>query len=168
MAIKATMSIITDAIDERGFFDSRYTCDADNSSPELRWNHVPEGTAGFALIAEDPDAPSGLFTHWLIYNLGAELRHLPAGIPPQEILPNKIQQGLNSFGKLGYGGPCPPSGHTAHRYVFRLYALRELPPLVPRMTREEVLSAITPLVLAQTETMGRYERGGARAHKRAG
>jgi Raf kinase inhibitor-like YbhB/YbcL family protein len=109
-------TISTDAIDDRGIFDPRYTCDQDNSSPELRWQDVPPGTAGFALIAEDLDAPSGIFAHWVIYNIPPELLHLPAGIPPQESLPNGIRQGLNSFGKLGYSGPCPPARDRAHRY----------------------------------------------------
>ena len=97
------MGMTTDAVDERGFFDPRYTCDFDNSSPELRWVGVPPETKGFVLIAEDPDAPGGTFTHWVVYNIPAHVHHLPAGIPAQETLPNGIRQGVNSFGKLGYG-----------------------------------------------------------------
>jgi Raf kinase inhibitor-like YbhB/YbcL family protein len=152
------MKITTDAIDSRGFFDPRYTGDFDNSSPELRWDDAPDGTKCFALIAEDPDAPKGLFTHWVIYNIPAQIRHLPAGIPAQETLPNGIRQGVNSFGKLGYGGPHPPAGDKPHRYYFRLYALREQPEFTPRATREQLLELIEPYVITTAELMGRYQR----------
>lgn len=152
------MEINTDALDANGFFDARYTCDFDNSSPELRWTEVPEESKGFVLIAEDPDSPKGLFTHWLVYNIPAHVHHLPAGIPAQETLPNGIRQGINSFSKLGYGGPCPPHGDRAHRYYFRLYALRDVPELPSRATREQILEAIGPRVIAEAEIMGRYQR----------
>ena len=152
------MYISTDAIGSDGNFDPRYTCDIDNSSPELRWEDPPEKTAGFAVIAEDPDVENGVFTHWLIYNIPPEVRHLPAGIPPQEALPNGIRQGINSFGKLGYAGPCPPLGAAAHRYCFRLLALSEVPSFQNRMRRQEFLSAVEHLILAQSEIVGRYQR----------
>jgi Raf kinase inhibitor-like YbhB/YbcL family protein len=152
------MELFTDAIESAGHFDPRYTCDFDNSSPELRWSSAPEGTAGFALVAEDPDAPKGLFAHWVIYNIPAGLQHLPAGIPPQETLPNGIRQGVNSFGKLGYGGPCPPPGDPPHRYVFRLYALRAMPDLPPRVNRQQLLDAIGAVVIQTAEVTGRYQR----------
>lgn len=157
------MQITTDAIDANGLFDPRYTGDFDNSSPELRWDGAPIETRSFALIAEDPDAPKGLFTHWVIYNIPAQIRHLPAGIPAQETLPNGIRQGINSFGKLGYGGPYPPSGDPAHRYYFRIYALREPPELPNRATREQLIEVITPLIIASGELMGRYQRAIQRA-----
>jgi Raf kinase inhibitor-like YbhB/YbcL family protein len=150
--------ITTDAIDANGFFDPRYTCDFDNSSPELRWSEIPAEAKGFALIAEDPDAPKGLFTHWVVYNIPAHVHHLPAGIPAQETLPNGIRQGINGFGKLGYGGPCPPPGDRAHRYFFRLFALRDLPELPSRATRDQVMEAIQHLVVATAELVGRYQR----------
>jgi hypothetical protein len=157
------ISISTDAIDERGHFDPRYTCDFDNSSPELRWDGVGEGAVAFVVIAEDPDATKGLFTHWLIYNIPAALRHLPAGIPPQDTLPNGIKQGLNGFRKLGYAGPCPPVGDREHRYVFRIYALGHAPELPSRAERDQVLMAIRPHVLETGEIVGRYRRAAQRA-----
>jgi Raf kinase inhibitor-like YbhB/YbcL family protein len=153
------MQLTSDSLDRHGMFDPRYTGDFDNSSPELRWDQAPEGTACFALVAEDPDAPKGLFTHWLIYGIPESLHHLPAGIPAQESLPNGIRQGLNSYGKLGYAGPMPPVGDRPHRYIFRLYALRERPEFVPRMTREQLLALIEPLTIGTAEFMGRYQRG---------
>jgi Raf kinase inhibitor-like YbhB/YbcL family protein len=152
------MHLTTDSIDDSGYFDPRYTCDFDNSSPELRWSDAPADAAGFVLIAQDPDAPKGNFTHWVVYNIPAHVHHLPAGIPAQETLPNGIRQGINGFGKLGYGGPCPPANDAAHRYYFRLYALKSLPELPSRATSEQVLTAIEPLVIAEAELMGRYQR----------
>lgn len=153
------MNISTDATDPHGLFDARYTCDFDNSSPELRWDDIPAHCKSFALIAEDPDAPQGLFTHWVVYNIPAGIRHLPAGIPAQEILPNGIRQGVNSAGKLGYSGPCPPLGQGSHRYYFRLYALSAAPSNLPgRATREQLLKSIESSILATAELMGRYQR----------
>ena len=152
------MKLNTDAIDRKGYFDPRYTCDYDNSSPELRWEEPPEGTRGFALTAEDPDSPKGTFTHWIVYNIPPSIHHLPAGVPAQETLPNGIRQGINGFGKLGYAGPCPPYGHGAHRYIFRIHALSELPEIPPRATSEQVLAAISPWILASTDVLGFYQR----------
>jgi hypothetical protein len=152
------MTLSTDAVEESGYFDPRYTCDLDNSSPELRWDNPPPETAGFALVVEDPDAPHGLFTHWVVYHIPANIHHLPAGVPAQETLPNGIKQGVNSFGKLGYGGPCPPIGHGVHRYIFRLYALKELPEIPNRVSRDQMLAAIEPHIIMTVELMGRYQR----------
>ncbi|MDR3608743.1 MAG: YbhB/YbcL family Raf kinase inhibitor-like protein [Oligoflexia bacterium] len=158
------MKLETDSIDNRGFMDARYTCDIDNSSPELRWDEPPEGTRGFALIVDDPDAPRNPpFCHWVVYNIPPDVRHLPAGVPPQESLPNGIRQGVNSAGKLGYFGPCPPPNHGAHRYIFKLYALRELPHLEKRPTRNELLAHIEPFIIATSEVMGLYQRQISRA-----
>jgi Raf kinase inhibitor-like YbhB/YbcL family protein len=143
--------------DKTGFFDPRYTCDVDNSSPELRWSDPPEGTVGFALFAEDIDHPDR-FAHWVVFNVPATVRHLPAGIPPQEILPNGIRQGLNSWGKLGYAGPCPPPRSQAHTYVFRLVALSALPEITHRPTRDELMSLLAPYIVATAEIRGRYQR----------
>jgi Raf kinase inhibitor-like YbhB/YbcL family protein len=149
--------IYTDAILDNGFFDPRYTCDVDNSSPELRWRDPPSDIAGFAIIAEDLDHPQS-FAHWVVFNIPPTIQHLPTGIPPQEILPNGIRQGLNGFGKLGYSGPCPPNHSKAHQYVFRLFALRAFPETVQRPTRDELLKAIAPYVAATVEVRGRYQR----------
>jgi Raf kinase inhibitor-like YbhB/YbcL family protein len=147
----------TDAIQDNGFFDPRYTCDIDNSSPELRWRNIPEGTAGLALIAEDIDHPKQT-SHWVVFNIPPTVLHLPAGIPPQELLPNGIRQGLNGWGKLGYAGPCPPQGNVIHRYRFQLLALSQLPDVKQRPTRDELLHAIQPFVISIAEIHGRYQR----------
>ena len=158
-SVSHAFEVTTDAIDTTsGTFDVRYTCDAGNSSPEIRWNEPPQGTTCFALIMEDPDAPSGPFTHWVVYDIPAFVRHLPAGIPPQETLPNGIRQGLNTTRKLGYFGPCPPEGDQPHRYRLTLYALRNRISPRSRLTVEELRDEMRGDVLAQAETTGRYER----------
>jgi Raf kinase inhibitor-like YbhB/YbcL family protein len=147
----------TDAILENGYFDPRYTCDIDNSSPELRWEDPPKNTQGFALIVEDLSTPQR-FVHWVVYQIPVNVHHLPAGIPAQETLPNGIKQGINGWGKLGYGGPCPPQPSEAHLYLFRLYALERLNPIHPKPRREELLQAIAPDLLAATELRAKYQR----------
>jgi Raf kinase inhibitor-like YbhB/YbcL family protein len=149
--------LFSDAILDNGFFDARYTCDIDNSSPELRWKDAPENIAGFALIAQDIDHPQN-FAHWVVFNIPATVQHLPTGIPPQEVLPNGIRQGLNGWGKLGYSGPCPPTHSAPHTYVFSLFALKALPTLDHRPTRDELMNMISPYVVARAELRGRYQR----------
>ncbi len=153
------MILITDAIERNGFFDPRYTCDFDNSSPELRWKNVPEKTLAFALVAESRnDDGEKVFPHWVVFNIPAGLLHLPTGIPPQETLPNGIRQGVNGYGKLGYSGPCPAIGSEPQRYTFRLYALAEIPTIPSRATREVLLERIAPFIIATAETSGLYRR----------
>ena len=157
--LNPSFQISTDAIDlQSKWFDVRYTCDSDNSSPEIRWEHPPEGTQAFALIMDDPDAPHGLFIHWVVYSIPASVRHLPAGIPPQEVLPNGIRQGLNTARKLGYFGPCPPQSETPHRYRLTLYALRQPVDITGRTTGEELRRQIQDQILEQTQTIGLYAR----------
>src|SRR5262245_56890092 len=100
----------------------QHTCDGGDRTPPLAWTNVPPRTTSFALICEDPDAPSGTFDHWVIYNLPSGMRELQAGIAAVETLPIGARQGKNGWGTVGYRGPCPPPG-TPHRYFFRLYAL---------------------------------------------
>lgn len=150
-------TLFTDAIQDNGFFDPRYTCDVDNSSPELRWHEAPEGIAGYALIAEDLDHPEK-FAHWVVFNIPPTVLHLPTGIPPQELLPNGIRQGLNGWGKLGYAGPCPPQRSQPHTYAFRLLALSALPEITHRPTRDELLNLLSPFIVATAEIRGRYQR----------
>ena len=133
-----------------------YTCDGDNVSPPLAWGNVPEQAQSLALIAEDPDAPGGVFTHWLLYNIPPGVKELPEDVRRDETLPNGARQGINDFGKIGYGGPCPPGG--THRYYFKLYALDTLLDLKPGATKEQLLDAIQGHLLAETEVMGKYSR----------
>jgi len=152
------MLVHTDAIQSGGQIESRYTCDSDNSSPELHWANAPQGTQSFAILVEDPDAPNGVFSHWVIYNIPAHIQHLPAGIPSQEVMQNGICQGVNSMGKLGYSGPCPPLGSPPHHYHFKLYALNLPPQFETRLRREQLLREISSATLALAEVIGRYQR----------
>jgi len=140
----------------------RYTCDSDDVSPPLEWKNAPEGTASFALIVLDPDAPGpGDFVHWLICDIPARTAGLAEGVPKQETLsaPMGAVQGNNGFRKIGYGGPCPPKGDEAHRYVFTLYALGAKTEIPGAYTRHQFRAAIAEAkVLAEAELTGTYRR----------
>jgi Raf kinase inhibitor-like YbhB/YbcL family protein len=130
---------------------SRYSCEGDDVSPPLRWANVPEGVRSLALVVDDPDAPRGVFTHWVAWGLDPSAEGLGEG----ESAPS---EGRNGFGATGYGGPCPPPGHGRHRYVFRLYALDSEPDLPARAAKAELERAIEGHVLMTAELVGTYER----------
>ena len=130
---------------------------ASNRSPSLSWQGEPEGTLSFALICEDPDAPAGVWTHWVVFNLPASARSLFGGVSPDEALLGSGQQGLNDFQKIGYGGPCPPLGQK-HRYEFKLYALDIMLPLTGAVTRSNLLAAMEGHVLAKAKLTGMFRR----------
>lgn len=133
------------------------TCDGDDASPSLEWTTPPEGTKSLALTATDPDAPGGTFTHWLLFNLPGNALSLPKGLPQEGHLSDGSEQGQNDFGKLGYGGPCPPPGN-AHRYVFTLYALDRTLNATAGSARSQLETAIRGHVLARGELTARYGR----------
>ena len=135
---------------------AKYTCSGDNVSVPLQWADPPDGTQSFALIMDDPDAPSGTYVHWVIYNLPAGTRALAENVPADATLPDGSMNGQNSARRSGYTGPCPPSG--THHYFFKLYALNTLLSLKPGATKEQLLSAMQGHILMQTELMGTYQR----------
>ena len=135
----------------------QFTCDAADISPALTWNDPPAATQSFALIADDPDAPVGTWVHWVLFDLPANARALPQNVPKQEQLSDGSRQGRNDFGKIGYGGPCPPPSKP-HRYFFKLYALDTKLNLKPGATKKDVERAMQGHILAQGEWMGRYGR----------
>jgi len=137
-----------------------YTADGRNVSPPLQWEGVPAGAKSLALICEDPDAPKGLFAHWVAFNLPANALELGKGVVATETLPDGTIQGTNGFGKHGYGGPSPPPGKP-HRYIFRLYALDEKLNLPSGATREQLLAAMQEHVLGEGELIGTYGRSAA-------
>ena len=145
------MKISSTAFANESSIPAQYTCDGANSSPELVWTDVPEKTKSLTLIVDDPDAPSGLWTHWVVYNMSAESRG------PAHQLPPGARQGKNSFDETGYGGPCPPKGHGSHRYFFRLYALDDMPNLPSGADSVALKAAMKDHVLETAELMGRYE-----------
>jgi len=132
----------------------QFTCQGDNISPELAWSEPPAGTRSLALLVEDPDAPLGTWVHWVVYNLPADARGLPENVSAGD-LPSGAIQGKTSFGRPGYGGPCPPSGQ--HHYYFRLYAL-DTPLDSPDLDKAALLKAMQGHSLAQAEWMGVYQK----------
>lgn len=134
-----------------------FTCDGADISPELSWTDAPNGTQEFALIADDPDAPVGTWTHWVLYGVKTDRQSLPQNVSKVDELPNGGMQGRNDFRKIGYGGPCPPPGKP-HRYFFRLYALDTKLNLKPGASRQELEQAMKGHVLGQAELMGKYGR----------
>jgi Raf kinase inhibitor-like YbhB/YbcL family protein len=136
---------------------SKYACDGEDVSPPVGWSGSPEKTRSYAVIVDDVDAPMGLFTHWVIFNIPGAESSLQEGVPTVGTLPNGATQGRNDFGKIGYAGPCPPSG--THRYVFHLYALDALLSLQAGATRHDVLEAMKGHILAEAELTALYSRG---------
>ncbi len=135
----------------------KYTCDGEDISPPLTWEGQPEGVVSYVLIVEDPDAPMGTFTHWVMYNIPSKLTSLPEGVPKQGKTEVGLQ-GINDFRRIGYGGPCPPPGKP-HRYFFKLYALDSTLDLPPGARKRDVTKAMEGHVLAQAQLMGIYGRG---------
>ena len=152
------MHLQSNAFNHTTDIPAQYTCEGQDVSPELSWQGEPAGTKTYALIADDPDAPVGTWTHWLIYNIPATTHELPHAFPHKEILEDGTMQGRNDFGKIGDGGPCPPSGDYAHRYYFRLFALNDTLTLEPGAKKSELEKAMHGKVLAQAELEGHYAR----------
>jgi hypothetical protein len=152
MDIKLTSS----AFEDGGMIPVKYTCDGDNISPPLAWENIPEGTKSIALVCDDPDAPMGTFVHWVLYNLPPDTNKLEENIPVTEKLENGACQASTSFGKIGYGGPCPPSG--IHRYYFKIYALDKELDESSVEDKTSLLSAMEEHILSQGQLIGRYKR----------
>ncbi len=144
------MKITSSAFENNGNIPSKYTCDGANVNPPLNISEVPEGAKSLALIVDDPDAPSGDWVHWIIWNISVSTQEISEGSIPNGIV------GTTSFGTTGYGGPCPPSG--IHRYYFKLYALDEELNLKPDSNKEMLGSAMKEHVLEEAELMGKYSR----------
>ena len=135
----------------------RYTCDSLNVSPSLSWAGASAKTKSFALICEDPDAPSGMFIHWVIFNIPKEKNGLEENVPKKDLLTDGTAQGKNSSGKTGYTGPCPPPGKP-HRYFFRLYCLDTKLSLKQPVNKTELEMAMKGHILAEAQVFGTYQR----------
>jgi Raf kinase inhibitor-like YbhB/YbcL family protein len=143
----------SDSFDHGEPIPVRHTCSGEDRSPRLAWSLTPEGTRSLALLLHDPDAPSGDFVHWLVWNINPG----DDGIEEGAAAP---REGTNGFGNLGYSGPCPPPGVGPHRYFFRLYALDTELDLEAGATRDKLEDAIEGHALAEAELMGTFERAG--------
>lgn len=154
------MRITSTAFAHNGSIPFRYTCDGDDLSPPLAWDDVPNGTQSFVLIVDDPDAPDPaapkmVYVHWVIYDLPADTRELAEGTRSKQ-LAGGARVGKNDFGKVAYGGPCPPVGR--HRYFHKLYAIDTTLGDRGPLSKGEVLAAIKDHVLAEAQLVGTYER----------
>ena len=150
-APETTMQLTSNDFASGGGIPKQFTCEGGDMSPSLRLQNAPKAAKSLALILDDPDAPSGTFTHWLVWNISPEATEFPVNRTPTGVV-----QGINDFGKTGYGGPCPPSGR--HRYYFRLYALDAEVKLAAGATRAALEAAMHGHVLAQATLMGTYRK----------
>jgi len=148
------IELTSDAFAAGGAIPKRYTCDGDDTSPPLQIAEVPPAAKSLALIVEDPDAPGGTYVHWTVFAIPADTTAFPEGNPPAG-----AQQGENSFGDAGYGGPCPPEGAEAHHYTFALYALKQDPGLKQGAKPDEVRDAIAKHAIARGSLVGTFKRG---------
>ena len=156
------MKLTSQAFSPGGPIPKRFTCEGQDISPELSWTNAPKEAKSFALILHDPDAPKkGGFTHWVVYNIPAGVNHIPENVTHNADVPGIGFQGINDSGKIGYMGPCPPSG--THRYFARLYALRSELQLGPNATYAQVLEAMRDKIIEEAELMGTYAKTGAKA-----
>lgn len=154
---KVIMQITSSAFKNSGVIPKKYTCEGEDVSPPLSWSNMPKNTKSFALICDDPDAPTDKpFVHWLVYNLPSTMKHLEENASISSI--QGALQGKNDFKKMSYGGACPPKGHGLHHYHFTLYALAIKLDLSAGATKEEVLQAMQGHVLGEAELIGTFER----------
>jgi hypothetical protein len=152
-----TLQISSTAFTEGGAIPKKFTCDSEDVSPPLAWSGVPAGVKSLALIADDPDAPMGTWVHWVLFDIPASSSGLPEAVEKKPTVPGIGTQGSNDFGKIGYGGPCPPRGKP-HRYFFKLYALDNTLELKPGAKKADVEKAMRGHILAQGQLMGTYSR----------
>lgn len=151
-----TIQITSPVFEAGGPIPQKYSCDGENLSPPLAWSGVPGGTAGLALIMDDPDAPAGTWVHWIVYDIAPETTGLPENVPADGPVPGDGIQGKNSWNRTGYGGPCPPRG--THRYFFKLYALDTILSPGTSLDKDKLLKAMAGHILAQGQLMGTYRR----------
>lgn len=135
---------------------TRHSCDGEDVSPGLVWSGVPDSAVSLVLICDDPDAPGGTFDHWVVYNLPPDIEGLSESIAHGAEFEAGGNQGVNDFGKIGYGGPCPPSG--THRYYFTLYAVDGTLYFAGPPSKQEVLDAMDGKVVEKAQLMGTYTR----------
>lgn len=150
------MNVTSSAFEDGGVIPERYTGDGEDVSPPLSWSGVPAGTNSIAIISDDPDAPFGVWVHWVIFNLPPDLTGLAEGVPAEGTLQNGARQGINGSRTIGYSGPYPPSGY--HRYYFKVYALDTTLALKSGITKADLLKAMKGHVLAEGQLMGKYKR----------
>ncbi len=154
--MSVTITVTSPAFEEGGMIPPEYTCDGADISPPLTFGNIPEDAQSLALIVDDPDAPTGTWVHWVLYNVPAITPGLPPDVPPDETLAFGARQGMTNFGSTGYGGPCPPDG--THRYFFKVYALDSELGFPDPPTKANLEEAMAGHILAEGQLMGKYTR----------
>lgn len=157
--MEETMKITSAAFKDGEKIPEKYTCEGENISPPIQWADLPEGTKTLALVCNDPDAPRGGFVHWLIYNIPPARGGFEEGIELKDLLPDGTRQGINNARKIGYYGPCPPSG--THHYEFTLYAIDSVCVRPPGITLDEVDEEIREFIIGEATLTGLYEKKGS-------
>lgn len=153
------MKISSQAFENEGEIPSKYTCDGDDISPPLSVTDVPSEAESLALVCDDPDAPGGVFDHWVIWNIPADVESIQENIPKEEKVDSLSGaiQGLNSFREIGYRGPCPPAG-PSHKYRFKLYALESKIDLNSGMQKKDLEREIEGRIVSKDTLVGVYGR----------
>jgi len=147
----------SEVFENKGYIPDRYTCDAQDFSPPLSWSDIPENTKSLVLICDDLDASFKIWVHWVAFNIPPEVEGVKEGISKEELTELSIVEGINDFGKVGYQGPCPPSG-KAHRYSFRLYALDTTLALEEGASKKDLIEAMQGHIIAEAKLIGLYQR----------
>lgn len=157
---KMSFTLKSNTFQDGDWIPSKYTCDGDDISPNLYWEDVPEGTQSFAIICDDPDAPVGVWDHWVIYDIPDTIKSLDENVDRQSSVlgePLKgVLQGVNSWNRIGYGGPCPPGG-SPHRYFFKIYALDTFIKK-EKLNKNELIKEMEDHIVGETQLMGKYQR----------
>ncbi|HEX8947459.1 MAG TPA: YbhB/YbcL family Raf kinase inhibitor-like protein [Dissulfurispiraceae bacterium] len=149
----AELTLTSSAFTNNDYIPVKNTCEGDDQNPPLTIDNVPDGAKSMVLIVDDPDAPGGTWVHWVVWNIAPRTRDIGEGVIPPE-----ASEGVNSFKRHAYGGPCPPSG--THRYFFKLYALDTALNLGANSAKQDVEKAMKGHIISQTQLMGLYQRTG--------
>lgn len=149
------LTVTSTAFSQNDRIPAKYTCAGEDVSPPLSWTPGPSNTVSYALIMDDPDAPGGTFTHWVIFNIPADVKRLDENVQKSPMLENGVVQARTSFGKAGYGGPCPPPGRP-HHYRFHLYGLDKVLDLGPGASKQDVLNAMKGHITSDGELVGLF------------
>ncbi len=157
---KMSFTLKSNTFQDGDWIPSKYTCDGDDISPNIYWDDVPEGTQSFAIICDDPDAPVGVWDHWIIYDIPDTIKSLDENVDRQSsVLSEPLKgalQGVNSWNRIGYGGPCPPGG-SPHRYFFKIYALDTFIKK-QKLNKKELIKEMEDHILGEAQLMGKYKR----------
>ena len=151
------LELVSSAFQTGGTIPRQYTCDGKDISPPLSWSEPPSSSESLALICDDPDAPAGTWDHWVLFNIPAAARSLAEGVPGSQSVEGVGMHGSNSWGVVGYGGPCPPKG-PAHRYLFKLHTLDMRIDLQAGASKQDIEQAMAGHILAEGQLVGVYGR----------